>query len=154
MLVGIQRDDYRRRRARLLGLPEHATDVDVHSHIIKGIPVTHLAKLLRSGDIDAHACEQITPALGQKQRPTDRITAPDASPDNRLSADESDRLFRVVHAIVVAEILFGSRDKAQRWLSKPQDRFSGNSPIQMLTSTAGAWLVEELLTQLAEGFVL
>jgi len=58
-------------------------------------------------------------ALGQKQRPTDRITVPDASPDNRLSADESDRLFRVVHTIVVAEILFGSRDKAQRWLSKP-----------------------------------
>ena len=154
MLLGIQADDYRQRRARLLGLPEHSTDVDVHSHIIKGIPVAHLATLLRNGEIDAHACEQITPALGKKQRPTDRITAPDASPDNRLSADESDRLFRVVHAIVVAEILFGSRDKAQRWLSKPKDRFSGNSPMQMLTSTAGAWLVEELLTQLAEGFVL
>ncbi len=25
------------------------------------------------------------------------------------------------HAIVVAEILFGSRDKAQRWLSKPKE---------------------------------
>ncbi|WP_240923004.1 MULTISPECIES: antitoxin Xre/MbcA/ParS toxin-binding domain-containing protein [Pseudomonadaceae] len=140
----------------------------MHSHIINGIPVAHLATLLRNGDItvahlatllrngdiNAHACEQVTPALGQKQRPTDRVTVPDASPDNRLSADESDRLFRVVHTIVVAEILFGSRDKAQRWLSKPQDRFSGNSPIQMLISTAGAWLVEELLTQLAEGFVL
>ena len=154
MLLGIQADDYRQHRARLLGLPEHATDVDVHSHIINGIPVAHLARLLSNGDIDAHACEQITPALGQKQRPIDRITAPDASSDNRLSADESDRLFRVVHAIVVAEILFGSRDKAQRWLSKPKDKLSGNSPIQMLTSTAGAWLVEELLTQLAEGLVL
>ena len=154
MFVGIHADDYRQRRARLLGLPEHASDVDVHSHIINGIPVAHLATLLRNGEIDAHACEQITPALGKKQRPTDRITAPDASPDNRLSADESDRLFRVVHTIVVAEILFGSRDKAQRWLSKPKDRLSGRSPMQMLTSTAGAWLVEELLTQLAEGFVL
>lgn len=154
MLIGIQANDYRQRRARLLGLPEHASDVDVHSHIIKGIPVAQLEKLLRNGDIDAHACEQIMPALGQKQRPTDRITAPEASPDNRLSADESDRLFRVVHAIVVAESLFGSRDKAQRWLSKPKNRFSGHSPMQMLTSTAGAWLVEELLTQLAEGVVL
>ncbi|HCL4059862.1 TPA: DUF2384 domain-containing protein, partial [Pseudomonas aeruginosa] len=47
-----------------------------------------------------------------------------------------------------------SRDKAQRWLSKPKDRFSGNSPLQMLASTAGAQLVEELMTQLAEGLVL
>lgn len=153
MLVGIQADDCRRRRARLLGLPEHATDADVHAHIMKGIPVAQLAKLLSNGDIDAHAREQITPGPGQKEPPVEQMAAPDASPDDRLSADESDRLFRVVHTLVVAEILFGSRDKALRWLSKPKDRFSGNSPLQMLTSTAGAWLVEELLTQLAEGFV-
>lgn len=154
MLVGIQADDYRQRMARLLGLPEHATDADVHSHIMKGIPVAQLAKLLRNGDINAHAREQITPGSAAKEHLADRMSTPDASPDDRLSADESDRLFRVAHSLVVAEILFGSRDKAQRWLSKPKDRLSGNSPLQMLTSTAGAWLVEELLTQLAEGFVL
>lgn len=153
MLVGTRADDYRRRRAQLLGLPEDAADADVHTHIMKGIPVAQLAKLLRNGDIDAHACEQVTPVPELKQRLAD-MTTPGISPDDRLSADESDRLFRVVHTLVVAELLFGSRDKAQRWLSKPKDRFSGNSPLQMLTSTAGAWLVEELMTQLAEGFVL
>lgn len=154
MLVGIKLDDYRRRRARLLGLPENATDADVHTHIIKGIPVAQLAKLLRNGDIVTHACEQILPSLALRKRMADRITTSDASPDDRLSADESDRLFRVAHSVVVAELLFGSREKAQRWLSKPKDRFSGNSPLQMLTSTAGAQLVEELMAQLAEGFVL
>ncbi|CDF86793.1 hypothetical protein PKB_5483 [Pseudomonas knackmussii B13] len=34
MLVGILTDDYRRRRARLLGLPEDATDADVHTHTL------------------------------------------------------------------------------------------------------------------------
>ncbi|HBN7585158.1 TPA: DUF2384 domain-containing protein [Pseudomonas aeruginosa] len=154
MLVGIKLDDYRRRRARLLGLPENATDADVHTHIMKGIPIAQLAKLLRNGDIDTHACEQISPGLALKERLANRMTTPGVSPDDRLSADESDRLYRVVHTVVIAEFLFGSRDKAQRWLSKPKDRFSGNSPLQMLTSTAGAQLVEELMAQLAEGFVL
>ncbi|WP_459705645.1 antitoxin Xre/MbcA/ParS toxin-binding domain-containing protein [Stutzerimonas marianensis] len=125
----------------------------MHLHIMKGIPVAHLEKLLRSGDIDAHACEQITPSPGPRERPTDQVPTSGATQNDRLSADESDRLFRVAHTLVVAEILFGSRDKAQRWLSKPKDRFSGNSPLQMLPSTAGAWLVEELMSQLAEGFV-
>lgn len=154
MLVRIKADDYRRRKAKLLGLPENATDADVHTHIMKGIPITQLAKLLRDGDIDTHACEQISPGLALKERLADRTTTPGVSPDDRLSADESDRLYRVVHTVVVAEFLFGSRDKAQRWLSKPKDRFSGNSPLQMLASTAGAQLVEELMTQLAEGLVL
>ncbi|ARN43501.1 TPA: antitoxin Xre/MbcA/ParS toxin-binding domain-containing protein [Pseudomonas aeruginosa] len=154
MLVGIKVDDYRRHKASLLGLPENASDMDVHTHIMKGIPVAQLAKLLRNGDIDTHACEQISPGLALKERLADRMTTPGTSLDDRLSAGESDRLFRVVHTVVVAEFLFGSRDKAQRWLSKPKDRFSGNSPLQMLASTAGAQLVEELMTQLAEGLVL
>lgn len=153
MLLGIQGDDYRRRRARLLGLPENATDADVHPHIMKGIPVAQLAKLLRSGDVDAHACEQISSGAVLKARLACEMIAPCAASAHHLSAGESDRFFRVVHAVVLAELLFGSRDKAQRWLSKPKDRFSGNSPLQMLTSTAGTWLVEELMTQLAEGFV-
>lgn len=154
MLVRIKADDYRRRKAKLLGLPENATDADVHTHIMKGIAIAQLAKLLRNGDIDTHACEQISPGLALKERLADKTTTPGVSPDDRLSADESDRLYRVLHTVVVAEFLFGSRDKAQRWLSKPKDRFSGNSPLQMLASTAGAQLVEELMTQLAEGLVL
>ncbi|NMZ77009.1 DUF2384 domain-containing protein [Pseudomonas nitroreducens] len=154
MLVGIKANDYRRRKAKLLGLPENATDADVHTHIMKGIPIAQLAKLLRNGDIAPHACEQISPGLALKERLANRTTTPSVSPDDRLSADESDRLYRVVHTVVIAEFLFGSRDKAQRWLSKPKDRFFGNSPLQMLASTAGAQLVEELMTQLAEGLVL
>lgn len=154
MLAKILADDYRRRRARLLGLPEDATDAAVHTHIIQGIPVAHLAKLLREGEVDARACEQISPGVNLKARLACEVIAPGAISLGRLSADESDRLFRVVHAQVVAELLFGSREKARRWLSKPKAQFSGNSPLQMLASTAGTGLVEELLTQLAEGFVL
>ncbi|MCF5197060.1 DUF2384 domain-containing protein [Pseudomonas syringae] len=37
-------------------------------------------------------------------------------------------------------------------LTKPKERFSGKSPLSMLTSTVGTRQVEEMLFQLAEGF--
>lgn len=154
MFARILEGDYRRCRARLLGLPEDATDMAVHAHIMQGIPIAHLAKLVREGDIDAHACEQISPRVILEAPLACEMIAPGVIPVSHLSADESDRLFRVVHALVVAKLLFGSAEKARRWLSKPKTRFSGHSPLQMLATTAGAGLVEELLTQLAEGFVL
>ncbi|WP_337999162.1 antitoxin Xre/MbcA/ParS toxin-binding domain-containing protein [Pseudomonas sp. M47T1] len=35
---------------------------------------------------------------------------------------------------------------------KPEDRFSGKSPLSMLATTQGASKVEEMLIRLAEGF--
>ncbi|MCF5714026.1 DUF2384 domain-containing protein [Pseudomonas tremae] len=37
-------------------------------------------------------------------------------------------------------------------ITKPKERFSGKSPLLMLTSTVGTRQVEEMLFQLAEGF--
>ncbi len=53
----------------------------------------------------------------------------------------------------MAEVLFESDEKAWRWLSKPKTRFSGKSPIAMLSTSQGTRQVEEMLIQLAEGLV-
>ena len=53
----------------------------------------------------------------------------------------------------MAQTLFGDDEKAKHWLSKSKDRFSGKSPIAMLSTTQGTRLIEELLIQTAEGFV-
>ena len=68
-----------------------------------------------------------------------------------LTVDESDRLFRFVHIIAMAEVIFGDAGKAKQWLSKPKSRFSGKSPTAMLTTTHGTHRVEEMLIQVAEG---
>jgi len=52
----------------------------------------------------------------------------------------------------MANALFGNDEKAKRWLSKPKDRFSGKSPVAMLSTLQGSRQVEEMLIQLAEGF--
>lgn len=61
-------------------------------------------------------------------------------------------LYRFAHITAMVESIFGSDEKAMQWLSKPKDRFSGKSPLSMLTTTQGASQVEEMLIQLAEGF--
>lgn len=70
----------------------------------------------------------------------------------RLTYEEGERLFRVVHIIVLAEVIFGSDEKAVRWLSKPKSRFLGKSPCALLSTAQDALRVEEMLIQAAEGF--
>ncbi|WP_082729867.1 antitoxin Xre/MbcA/ParS toxin-binding domain-containing protein [Pseudomonas sp. Os17] len=65
--------------------------------------------------------------------------------DERLTTSQSDHLFRVAHAIALAESFFGNTDKALCWLSKPKSSFSGKSPFEMLSTTVGSRQVEELL---------
>ncbi|WP_020192826.1 MbcA/ParS/Xre antitoxin family protein, partial [Pseudomonas putida] len=50
--------------------------------------------------------------------------------------------------------VFGEAGKAKRWLSKPKERFSGLTPMQMLTTQQGTTQVEEMLLQIAEGYGL
>ncbi|MNR64758.1 hypothetical protein D3C85_1875100 [compost metagenome] len=53
----------------------------------------------------------------------------------------------------MAEALFGSEEKANRWLSKAKVGLSGQSPFAMLSTLPGTCRVEEMLIQAAEGFV-
>ena len=142
-------DDYQPRLAGLLGLPDSATDLDVHTYIMQGIPLDHVATLQKQVPIDFHAigCFSLFVRLGCK------LVSSTALPGQRLSPAEGDCLIRVLHVLVVAEALFGDRDKALRWLHAPKSQLGGSSPIQMLSTCMGANLVEELLVQLADGLV-
>jgi putative toxin-antitoxin system antitoxin component (TIGR02293 family) len=72
----------------------------------------------------------------------------------RLTVDGSDHLFRHAYIVALAEVLFGSREKASSWLAKPKDLFAGKSPIAMLSTKQGTHQVEQLLIQVAEGYSL
>lgn len=54
----------------------------------------------------------------------------------------------------MAEAVFGDRERPGRWLSKPRERFSGLTPMQMLTTQQGTAQVEEMLLQIVEGLAL
>ena len=146
MFTEILREDvyvaYRVRLETLLQIPTDASDRDIHKLIEAGFSARSVKTLCDFGKMSALERDQVIPpksletklALGQ-----------------RLTVDESGRLLRVAHIIAMAQTLFGDDEKAKRWLSKPKDRFSGKSPIAMLSTSHGTRHVEEMLIQLAEG---
>ena len=70
----------------------------------------------------------------------------------RLKPGETDRFLRAVKILATAEAVFGSREKALRWLRKLRRTFDGTSAMELMRTEAGGQLVEEVLGQVDEGF--
>ncbi|MGH7584225.1 MAG: type II RES/Xre toxin-antitoxin system antitoxin [Gemmatimonadales bacterium] len=68
-----------------------------------------------------------------------------------LSAEESDRLARLVRLVVRAQEALGDRDTANRWLGKANRALGGRIPLHLLDSDAGALAVERVLGRIEHG---
>ncbi|WP_442593724.1 antitoxin Xre/MbcA/ParS toxin-binding domain-containing protein [Parapusillimonas sp. JC17] len=134
---------YRSRLNALLGIPENATDIQIHDRIVHGFSASRLMELCEKGDVTPIERDQIIPLRTLKTR---------LSKEQPLTIDESDRLFRTAHITAMAQTVFGDRDKAKRWLSKPKERFNDQSPMSLLSTLQGTRQVEEMLLQIAEGY--
>jgi putative toxin-antitoxin system antitoxin component (TIGR02293 family) len=64
-----------------------------------------------------------------------------------LSETETDRVLRIARVASQAERVFGSAEKAQRWLAK-SNRVLGAKPLEMLATDAGAHGVEAELNRI------
>jgi putative toxin-antitoxin system antitoxin component (TIGR02293 family) len=135
--------DFRKRLSEFLNVPSDASDSDIHEMINAGFSADRINFFCELGKIPPQQRDQIIP-YGTL---SSRLTL-----GQRLTVDESDRLFRHAYIAAMAEVLFGSREKASSWLSKPKDHFAGKSPIAMLSTKQGTHQVEKLLIQVAEGY--
>ncbi len=133
---------YRRQLHALLGIPEDATELQMHELVVAGFPARDVAGLCEQGGVPVGVRDWIISPRTHKRR---------AVAGQRLTGEESDRLFRVVRLIALAQGIFGEHEKALRWLSKPKERFAGETPFVMLTTMPGMYAVEEMLLQVAEG---
>jgi putative toxin-antitoxin system antitoxin component (TIGR02293 family) len=68
-----------------------------------------------------------------------------------LSQAESERAFRIVRVISIAESVLGDRHRALRWLRTPARRLDGRPPLDMLLTEPGGRFVEQMLGQIDEG---
>lgn len=135
--------NYRVRMASLLHIPLAASDHDIHERIELGFPASVMKGLVDLGAIDLITRNRILPYRTFKRRLAD---------DQRLTRNESNRLFQVVHVTAMAEALFGDSEKAKRWLTKPKRFLSGKSPGDLVFTTPGAHQVEQMLVRIGEGF--
>jgi putative toxin-antitoxin system antitoxin component (TIGR02293 family) len=134
---------YRIRLELLLGIPLSASGEDIHKLIEAGFSPSRIEALCQLRVLNRIERNQIISLKTLNSR---------LAREQQLTVHESDRLFRVIHITAMAFKLFGDSEKAKCWLSNPKKRFSGMSPMKMLTTTQGTRLVEEMLIQGAETF--
>ncbi|MEM8548695.1 MAG: antitoxin Xre-like helix-turn-helix domain-containing protein [Pseudomonadota bacterium] len=69
--------------------------------------------------------------------------------NGQLSSAESDRLWRFVHIYQVALPAFENQQAdAVAWLTTPNDRLGGDTPVAHLDTEPGMRLVEQMLTSI------
>ena len=71
--------------------------------------------------------------------------------EQRLQADESDRVFRLARIGALAETTLGNDEKAARWLRRPNRALGNRPPLDLVDSDIGARQVEEVLGRIAHG---
>ena len=69
----------------------------------------------------------------------------------RLSVEESDRAAKLARIIALAEKTFANDDKARRWLHEKLASLDGRRPLELVRTTAGARIVENILARIAWG---
>lgn len=104
----------------------------------------------------SHDSIEALKALGFVNEEIYRIVAPRRTLARRkeqnenLSVAESDRVVRLSRISDMADRVFGSHEKAQRWLRK-KSRVLNEAPIVLLQSETGAHLVEAELNSIDYG---
>jgi putative toxin-antitoxin system antitoxin component (TIGR02293 family) len=80
-----------------------------------------------------------------------RRTATRRKQEGFLKPTEADRLLRVARLVELAARIFGSEDKASRWLNTSHPMVGDAPPVTLLDSDAGAQLVSDELTRIDFG---
>jgi putative toxin-antitoxin system antitoxin component (TIGR02293 family) len=122
--------------------PPPALRIDLAS-LEAGLPLSVIGDFVASSGLQLKDIyEVVIPARTLKHR-RDR--------KEPLNLDESDKLARLVRIHDQAVHVFGDKEKALRWLSKPKHRFDERTPLQMLRTDTGGRMVENMLGQIEHG---
>lgn len=122
---------------------EIRTDLDLVEALQEGLPPGATDALLAAGGITAEELYRIV-----IPRRTLALRRQKGQP---LTPEESDRLARVARVLTAADDAFGNPEKAYRWLRKPNRGLGGQLPLELLSTEAGARIVEQALERIVHG---
>lgn len=131
-----------------LRLPQGATDdvLGVHDLLEQGLPhgaFEHLlikVPLLRSAGLE----RAVGISLRTWQRRKD-------SPEQRLSPEQSGRVWIFAEILSRATSILGSQPEAEAWLERPCLALDQRKPLDLLSTPAGVQSVQDHLTRLEYG---
>lgn len=112
------------------------------------------AQTIRGG-VSPELARHLEAVLGAEYRRAlipDRTLLRRLSTGSALTAEEGERVLEAAHLLALALRVFGSEEKARKWLSTPKTRFNGSSPLVLATSAPGVRAIEQLLGEIEEGY--
>lgn len=117
-------------------------DLGLVGTVREGLPVGIVDEVLETGRLTAAELDRL--ALPRKTLAHRRALG-------RLSAEQSDRLVRILRIIHTAEETFANAEKAHRWLRRPTSALADHAPLDLLDTDIGTRRVENLLGRIAHG---
>jgi len=73
--------------------------------------------------------------------------------EQRLRAAQSDRLVRLARLAAQAAQLFGSEEKAVKWLRRPNRALGRQAPLELLDSDLAARQIEDVIGRIQHGVI-
>jgi len=152
--ISAHKGDVTRRAAELLGGVRvlHRglnSPLDAHQLLSDGLPAAALIHLVGRLGVLRNK-ESLEKAVGMSLRTLQRRQEPAASA-RPLSLEQSARTWKFAEILAEATQVFGSQQEAEAWMERPAIGLEQHRPIDLLTTPAGAALVEDFLRRLEFG---
>jgi len=120
-----------------------SSDGDLRQAIREGFRPLVVEELMRASGL---TLKELAGALDLSPRSLQRRRH-----SGRLAAYESDRLYRLARIVAVANEYLGDRQRALRWLKRPNRALGGIAPVAAIDTELGARQVENILGRIAYG---
>lgn len=129
--------------ARTLRRRKQRKDGDLRLIVRDGLPAETIDAVMKAYQVSKGAVVRL---LGVSESTLRRRTE-----SGRLSAVESDRLYRLASAAAQAEAVLHSREKAVKWLHTPNRALEDETPLSMLDTDIGYQRIRDILGRLEHG---
>lgn len=123
---------------------QNASGYDVIGTIRLGLPKAGVDAFLEKTSVDR---EQLSQVLHISTRQLNRY-----KPEQRLSPEQSNFLYELARIYTRALDILGDKATAEHWLGRQQLALGNHTPLELLDTTEGVRLVDDLLSQIEYGF--
>jgi putative toxin-antitoxin system antitoxin component (TIGR02293 family) len=120
-----------------------SSDRDLREAIREGFRPAVVNELMRASGL---TLKELAGALDLSPRSLQRRRS-----SGRLAHHESDRLYRLARIVAIANEYLGDRERALRWLKRPNRALGGVAPVDAVDTELGARQVENVLGRIAYG---
>ncbi len=120
-----------------------SNDRDLREAIREGFRPAVVEELMRASGL---TLKELANALDLSPRSLQRRRN-----SGRLARYESDRLYRLARIVAIATDFLGDRERALRWLKRPNRALGGIAPVAAIDTELGARQVENILGRIAYG---